>query len=105
MEYQKECSKTGGGVDTAATPSKLQFKLVSLIGPIFTAVIPNTEGCDTTEASSSSSNDAPLFVQPRNNCVKNLEAGSVVVRVPSQVGLCAHSPDAPAAKRSKMIFF
>ena len=101
MEYQKECSKTGGEVNTAATPSELQFKIASLIGPIFTAGIPNTEGCDTTEASSSSSNDAPLSVQPRDNSVENLGAGSVVVRVPSQVSLCAHSPDTPAAKDLK----
>ena len=101
MEYQKECSKTGGGANTAATPSVLQFRIASLIGPIFTAGISNTEDCDTTEASSSSSNDARLPVPPRDNSVENLGAGSVVVRVPSQVSLCAHSPDTPAAKRSK----
>ena len=33
--------------------------------------------------------------------VENLETGSVVVRVPSQVSLCTHSLDTPAAKRSK----
>ena len=103
MEYQKERSKTGGGVITAATPSELQFKIASLIGSIFTAGIPNTEGCNTTEASSSSSNDA-LSVQPIDNSVENLGADSVVVRVPSQVSLCAHLPDTPAAKRSKMKF-
>ena len=102
MEYQKECSKTGDGVNTAATQSELQFKIASLIGPVFTAEIPNIEGCNTTEASSSSSNDGPLSVQPRdNNSVENLGAGLVVVKVPSQVSLCAHSPDTPAAKRSK----
>ena len=101
VEYQKECSKTGGGVNAAATPSELQFKIASLIGPIFTAGIPNTEGCDTTEACSSSSNDSLLSVQPRDNSVKNLGAGSVVVRVPSQVSLGAHLRDTSAAKRSK----
>ena len=105
MEYQKECSKTGGDVNTAATPSELQFKIASLIGPIFTAGILNTEGCDTTEASSSSSNDAPLSVQPRDNSVENLGAGSVVMRLASQVSSCAHLLDTPAAKRSKMKFF
>ena len=103
MECQKDCSKTGGGVNTAATPSELQFKMASLIGPIFTAGMPNAECCDTTEACSSSSNDALLSVQPRDNSVENLGASSRVVRVPSQVSLCAHSPDTPAAKRSKTL--
>ena len=101
VEYQKEYSKTDGGVNTPATPSELQFKIASLIGPIFTAWIPNTKGSDTTEACSSSSNDAPLSVQPKNNSVENLGAGSEVVRVPSHVSLCAHLPNTPAAKRSK----
>ena len=83
MEYRKSVAKqVVGGVNTAATPLELQFKIASLI---FTTGIPNTEGCDTTEASSSSSNDTPLSVQPRDNRVENLGAGSVVVREPSQV--------------------
>ena len=94
-EFKKESSKTGGGVNTAATPSELQFKIASLIGPIFTVGIPGTEPCDTTGASISSNNDALLPVQPRDNSVENLEACS------SQVSLCFHSPDTPAAKRSK----
>ena len=100
-EYQKECNKTGGGFNTAATPSELQFKIASLIGQIFAAGIPNSEGCDASEASSSSSNDALVPVQPRDSSVENLGADSMVLRVPSQVSLCAHSPDTPAAKRSK----
>ena len=44
VEYQKECSKTGGGVNTAATASEFQFNIASWIGPIFTAAILNTEG-------------------------------------------------------------
>ena len=57
-EFKKESGKTGGGVNTAATPSELQFKIASLIGPIFTVGIPGTEPCDTTGASISSNNDA-----------------------------------------------
>ena len=38
-EYKRECRKPGGGVNTAVTPTELQFKIANIIGPIFTEKI------------------------------------------------------------------
>ena len=45
-EYKKELAKTGGGSNTAATPSELQFKIAGFIGLVYTDGIPGTENCD-----------------------------------------------------------
>ena len=49
-EYEKELTKTGGGANSASTPTELQFKIASFIGPVYTEGIPGTENCDVASA-------------------------------------------------------
>jgi len=99
----------GGGINTAATPSELQYKIANLIGPVFTAGIPDTERCDTTGASIRSFNHAPLpiQIQQKSYSVNNLEnldtccSAAMVQPSVSHVSLCTPSPDTPPAKKPK----
>ena len=101
-EYKKELTKTGGGANAASTPTELQFKIASFMGPVYTERIPGTENCDVASAiattSSSPQNDG-MDSNPAQSTEDVIAPTPPLERLTGNANVVSLSSSVHAAKR------
>ena len=104
-EYKKELTKTGGGANSASTPTELQFKIASFIGPVYTEGIPETENCDVASAiaaTSSSPQSDGMDSNPAQSTVDVIAPTPPLERPTGNATVVSLSSSVHAAKRPRL---
>ena len=104
-EYKKELTKIGGGANSASTPTELQFKIASFIGPVYTEGIPGTENCDVASAiatTSSSPQSDGMDSNPAQSTVDVIAPTSPLERPTGNANVVSLSSRVHAAKRPRL---